>query len=746
MTTERLQNMRQALNGRTRLLRRSRRHRAAKFLAKDASLRALDMLLEVIMSGHDADAANAAAVALSQHADWRHINVICSVWALTRHPTLGRLITQHGWIANAPPDARVLSALHTGQLEVLMNARPGLLLAMLIACGDRNQTIAQRAMRSLHHLKRVDTKQALCMLAIEQNIPIALTIAKKSGYLPDDQQLRAVFLLLSNQREAFRALDQDCELTLAAYAQSSPELRERIILALQDEPQAPPLMPPSLVYVADLNDAQWLETVQQLRKPMMHHVAAVVTRYAPARWAAQLLLHLNEDAEPAARTNTMPLDVLRTIAETCIAGNEPQPLLQLTINGGQRGIHHLALSPDGQYFAASDGAGQVMLWNTFDGTPVVTPPNQQWPIRSLHFSRDSRWLCTASTVGEIIVWDMHKQCVAQQFAGRAPLNLIPDSDTMISGGDEAFHFWSLKGHHLSSIRTPNARIAQIALSNDGQYYAVAGAAPAIAQSMYGVPRDHSISVWRMPSGELLAGDALARWLDRGDPIAKLDMPGVAEQIIFSPNGHLIAAVCGDGIVRIWRLLDGMLQQSYPGTAPIVFLHHGTQILCGATTGGFQIRQSQSGALVANVPLPHGIPRVMATIPERGIVIGGSTDGTITLWRLHESLEAVELNKHEHRITALTISDDGRTLVSADITGTINLWDLSVCELVRRIPLHIRPSERSWVSEVIRQRRYKGDERRWLELMNALYRTPPGNRRGFDPSLPIDIGSFRLRLE
>ena len=48
--------------------------------------------------------------------------------------------------------------------------------------------------------------------------------------------------------------------------------------------------------------------------------------------------------------------------------------------------------------------------------------------------------------------------------------------------------------------------------------------------------------------------------------------------------------------------------------------------------------------------------------------------------------------------------------------------------------------------MIRQRRYKSDERRWLEFMNALNRTPPGNRRGYDPSIPIDIGSFRLRLE
>jgi WD40 repeat protein len=746
MTTERLQNMRQALNGRTRLLRRSRRHRAAKLLAKDASLRALDMLLEVIMSGHDPDAANAAAVALSQHADWRHINVICSVWALTRHPTLGRLITQHGWIANAPPDARVLSALHTGQLDVMMNARPGLLLALLIACGDRNQTIAQRAMRSLHNLKRDDTKQALCMLAIEQNIPIALTIAKKSGYLPSDQEWRAVFLLLSNQREAYRALDPDCELTLNAYANSSAQLRERITLALHDEPQAPPLMPPSLVYVADLNDAQWIEAVQQLSKPIMHHVAAVVTRYAPVRWAARLLVHLNEDAEPAARTNTMPLDVLRNIAETCMAGKEPQPLLHLTLNGGQRGIHHLALSPDGQYLAASDGTGKVFVWNTYDGSSVTPPPANTWPIRSLIFSRDSRWLCSASTVGAVTVWDMHAQKVAQQYAGRAPLHLIPDSDTMMSGGDEAFHFWSLKGNHLSSIRTPNARIAQIALSDDGQYYAVAGSAPAMGQTAYGVPRDHSISVWRMPSGELLAGEALARWLDRGDPIARLDMPGVAEQIIFSPNGHLIAAVCGDGIVRVWRMLDGMLQQSYPGTAPIVFLQDGTQIMSGSATGGFQIRQSQSGSLVANVPLPRGIPRIMATIPSRGMVVGGSTDGTITLWRLHESLEAIELTQHAHRITALSLSADGRTLISADITGTVHVWDLSVSELIRRIPLHIRPHERTWISDVIRQRRYKGDERRWLELMNALYRTPPGNRRGFDPSQPIDIGSFRLRLE
>jgi hypothetical protein len=75
-------------------------------LARDASLTALDTLLEAIMNGNDNDAANAAVAALAQHADWRHINVICSVWALTRHPTLGRLIAQHGWIANAPPDAR----------------------------------------------------------------------------------------------------------------------------------------------------------------------------------------------------------------------------------------------------------------------------------------------------------------------------------------------------------------------------------------------------------------------------------------------------------------------------------------------------------------------------------------------------------------------------------------------------------------------------------------------------------------
>jgi hypothetical protein len=86
------------------------------------------------------------------------------------------------------------------------------------------------------------------------------------------------------------------------------------------------------------------------------------------------------------------------------------------------------------------------------------------------------------------------------------------------------------------------------------------------------------------------------------------------------------------------------------------------------------------------------------------------------------------------------------LISADITGTILVWDGAVSDRIRRIPLHIRPSDRTWSSDVIRQRRYKSDERRWLEFMNALNRTPPGNRRGYDPSIPIDIGSFRLRLE
>jgi WD40 repeat protein len=229
-------------------------------------------------------------------------------------------------------------------------------------------------------------------------------------------------------------------------------------------------------------------------------------------------------------------------------------------------------------------------------------------------------------------------------------------------------------------------------------------------------------------------------------VARLDLPSVAEQVVFSPNGQLVAAICGDGIVRIWRLLDGVLQQQYSGTAPIVFLHGGGQILSGAATGGFQIRQSYSGELIANVPLPRGIPSVMTSIPHRGIVIGGSTDGTITLWRLHESLEPIELTNHQHRISALTLSEDGRTLISADISGALIVWDVAVSDLIRRIPLNIRPSDRTWISDVIRQRRYKSDERRWLEFMNALNRTPPGNRRGYDPSIPIDIGSFRLRLE
>lgn len=746
MSTERVSHYKMLLHGQTRLLRRSRRLRAAVALARDASVRALDVLLEVIMNGGDTEAVNAAATALSHHADWRHINVICSVWALTRHPTLGRLIAQHGWIANAPPDARVLSALHIGQLELLVSARPGLLPALIIATGDRNQTIAQRARRTLLALQRSDTRQALCMLAVEQQIPIALDIARRAGYVPDDLMWRAVYLLLTDQREAYRACDPECQHILKAYAVSTPQLRERITHALYDEANAPPIMPPSLVYVADLNDAQWHEAVQFLSVSVHHHIAAAVARYAPARWAAQLLVHLAEGAEPAARSQTMPLGVLRSIAETCLAGKEPAPLKRLALHAGTRGIHHVALSNDGTHLAAADGNGGVHLWHVASGELLPAPTAHPWLVRSLQFSRDGRYLCSAASVGPMQIWDIHAHQVLHRFDGRMPIQLIPDSDTFLSSGEEAFHFWSLRGTHLSSIRTPGARIAQIALSADGQYYAVAGAAPALAQSNQSMPRDHGIRIWRMPSGELLAGDALARWLDRGDPIAQLDLPAVAEEVVFSPNSQLIAAVCGDGYVRIWRLLDGMQQQMYAGTAPLVFLHEGTQLLSGSASGGFQIRQTYSSEIVANVPLQHGIPSVMASVPGRGLVVGGSTDGTITMWRLHESLDAIELNAHQHRITALTISDDGQMLVSADVTGAIIVWDIAVCDLIRRIPLHVRPTDRAWISDALKQRRYKSDERRWLEFMNALYRTPPGNRRGYDPSIPVDIGSFRLRLE
>lgn len=72
------------------------------------------------------------------------------------------------------------------------------------------------------------------------------------------------------------------------------------------------------------------------------------------------------------------------------------------------------------------------------------------------------------------------------------------------------------------------------------------------------------------------------------------------------------------------------------------------------------------------------------------LITASKDCTVGLWTVNVSRESVDLQPrvflhgHRHAVTVTAVSRTLRTLLSADTTGRVLLWDLNTHELIRSI--------------------------------------------------------------
>jgi WD40 repeat protein len=76
----------------------------------------------------------------------------------------------------------------------------------------------------------------------------------------------------------------------------------------------------------------------------------------------------------------------------------------LPLSGEHEALGPVELSPDEQRVAAGTARGLVLLW-TRAGTPIPILARHAGVVEALAFSRDSRWLASASQEGVVYVSD-----------------------------------------------------------------------------------------------------------------------------------------------------------------------------------------------------------------------------------------------------------------------------------------------------------------------------------------------------
>ncbi|MBN1656811.1 MAG: protein kinase [Anaerolineae bacterium] len=326
-----------------------------------------------------------------------------------------------------------------------------------------------------------------------------------------------------------------------------------------------------------------------------------------------------------------------------LAGLEHQPRLVTILPGGSGMVQWVAFSPDGHLLASVGANGLVQLWRIeqptlpgestvvvrADGPPLVGHDPAQL-VNSVDFSPDGRWIATASDDGTIKIWDV---------ASRTLLHTLDES-----------------GEYIQTV----------AISPDGQLLAGGGG--------HGF-----VGLWNTDTWQLtrrLEGHAADTW-----------------QLAFSPDGQTLATASADTTVILWDVDSGK-----PRVAPLLlstwptwlaFSPDGTVLVtrnCAETdAGGWCLRDrvalwdSATGTLARE--LDSGKEGMVASLlfygPDGEFLLTRGSNGQFTQWDGASGEPIAPLfSGRLGGLWAMDLSPGGQLLASANLDGTIEVWDMS----------------------------------------------------------------------
>jgi ferric-dicitrate binding protein FerR (iron transport regulator) len=210
-------------------------------------------------------------------------------------------------------------------------------------------------------------------------------------------------------------------------------------------------------------------------------------------------------------------------------------LRQFVLEGRQKHVRCLSLSPDGTALATGGQDPFVELWDLAKRRLRLRLEVRKDGVQALAFSLDGRWL--AALTGKsprhaaVWLWDVAtgaaRRSLGADTRGVVSLAFAPDNRTLAGGTSKGMlHFWdAATGMEVVSLRAHKRRLTALAFAPDGTWFATAS-------------QDGTVKVW----------DTAARTLKR----IYRGYGRRFKSLAVSPNSGLLAAGADDGSIRLWK--------------------------------------------------------------------------------------------------------------------------------------------------------------------------------------------------
>ena len=644
MNLRRLETLRRRLETPTPLVGGWLRESAIRELTALDSSPAVRMLASTLANTDESDLQTSIAKALRQCSRKEAIDAVAEVWQETRHPALAGLLRKQRWLASAPIELRVMTALLTGQHKPFAALGPGAIESLVRATADRDPALAQLAMDWLQRLREPAEIEAFCAVLIRLDQPELRQLALAKRWAPRASADRALFFLLTGQMEKYESLDFDRALLRAKHEAGDDELRRLIAARVRSSGRpelALALQSREKRTTAALTSREWETMVTVLREHRRHDDLWALLFDAPPEWADQILGCLKQTKfRPPREGDRLNLDrllKLRPPEGKALRLYWPTPICRAVLRRHQLGVRALSFSPDGETLAAVSNDTTTSHWDVRTGRFKQDLAKRLGLAVGAAFSPDRKHFASTNTDNVTRLWD------TATWRQRA----------------------SFPGH--------TARVSGLCFSPDGRMLATAS-------------YDQSVRVWNVASGK-------CQFVLHGHEAAVL-------ALAFSPDGKTIATGSHDASIRLWSALSGASQAIWKSAnlgsvCTLAFAPNGRTLASGSSDGSLRSWIPANGELQTILAAHRGTIMSLAFSTDGMRLATAGLDKTVRLWDPAKQQVKCTL-EHPDEVAALAFSPDGKLLATAGRDRAIRIWEVACAKPLAGITREDLTEIQKWI--------------------------------------------------